>query len=89
MAQSVTAWTDEELSALALAADPDPVLEPDAVPFSMGDPTDGPLPSWYMPRPAARGVKAWHAPVVVTIIVALTVISGLGFCITYGTLVVA
>ncbi len=50
--------SDEELTALALAADPDAALSDDAVPFSAqaaGD--DGLLPSWYMPAPAGGGAR--------------------------------
>jgi hypothetical protein len=45
--------TDAELSALALAADPDAVLDSDAVPLAVVLGTDSPaaLPSWYMPAP--------------------------------------
>jgi len=83
-------FTDEELTALALAADPDQPLASDAVPFIAGEGTfEGPLPAWYMPRPVIRAHKAWHTPVVLVIVASLTVITGLGLCITYGTLVVA
>jgi hypothetical protein len=82
--------TDEELTALALSADPDQPLDPDAVPFTDADGAIvGLLPAWYMPRPIATVHRAWHTPVVITIIAALTLITGLGLCITYGTLVVA
>jgi hypothetical protein len=43
-------FTEEELADLALSADPDQPIAPDAVPFGLGD-TDGLLPSWYMPKP--------------------------------------
>jgi hypothetical protein len=42
-----------------------------------------------MPAPAISVRKGWHIPVVVVVIGALTLITGLGLCITYGTLVVA
>jgi hypothetical protein len=83
-------FTDEELTTLALSADPDQPLNPDATPFM--DPDDGIvglLPAWYMPRPVARAHKRWHVPVVLVIVTALGLITGLGLCITYGTLVVA
>ena len=42
--------TDAELTALALAADPDRPLDPDAVPLALyPDQPSGGLPSWYMP----------------------------------------
>ena len=53
------------------------------------DELPGLLPAWYMPRPIAGGNKPWHTPVVVLIIAALALITGLGLCITYGSLVVA
>ena len=37
---------DDQLTALALAADPDQPIDPDARPFVMGDDARGPLPSW-------------------------------------------
>jgi len=83
-------FTDEELTALALAADPDQPLAPDAVAFAGADDMfDGPLPAWYMPRPVIRAHKAWHTPVVLTIVASLALITGLGLCITYGSLVIA
>ena len=83
-------FTDEELTAPALAADPDQPLAPDAVAFAGADDMfDGPLPAWYMPRPVIRAHKAWHTPVVLTIVASLALITGLGLCITYGSLVIA
>ena len=83
-------FTDEELTAQALSADPDQPLTPDATPFTGDDDgIVGLLPAWYMPRPVARARKRWHVPVVLVIVAALGLITGLGLCITYGTLVVA
>jgi hypothetical protein len=79
---------DDELAALALAADPDQPIDPNAQPFVMGD-TSGPLPSWYMPAPAMRAQKPWQVAVVFFVVGTLTLISGLGLCITYGYLVAA
>ncbi len=82
--------TDEELTALALSADPDQPLDPDAVPFgSADDEFPGLLPAWYMPRPVAGVHKSWHTSVAMLIIAALGSITALGLCVTYGTLVVA
>jgi hypothetical protein len=39
--------------------------------------------------PVTRVHKRWHVPVVLTIVSAMTLISGLGLCITYGHLVIA
>ena len=81
--------TDEELTALALAADPDAPLDADAVPLSAitGEPTDGPLPSWYMPAAAGgRLLTGWKRVPPLAIVASLLVINGCGLCITYGKL---
>ena len=80
---------DDQLTALALAADPDQPIDPDAQPFVMGEDTSGPLPSWYMPAPAGRMREPWQVAVVLFLVGTLTLISGLGLCITYGYLVAA
>ena len=87
--------TDEELTALALAADADVELGDDAVPWRplvVGEdssPNDGLLPDWYMPTPHA-GRHSWRARVAVgAIILSLLVINAYGLCITYGHLVAA
>ena len=79
---------DEQLTALALAADPDQPIDPNATPFVVRN-DSGPLPSWYMPAPAARMQEPWQVAVVLFLIGTLTLISGLGLCITYGYLVAA
>ncbi|MBO0728948.1 MAG: hypothetical protein J2P57_06785 [Acidimicrobiaceae bacterium] len=83
--------TDEELTALALAADPNDPLDETAVPWSPYETgPDGPLPMWYMPPAMARAVpRGWRTPVVVAIIAAFLLIDVLGLCITYGQLVAA
>ena len=62
----MTVPVDDELTALALAADPDQPIDPDARPFVMGDDARGPLPSWYMPAPAARMQEPWQVAIVVS-----------------------
>jgi hypothetical protein len=83
-------WTDEELTELALAADPALALDPDAVPLSefLGH-HDGLLPLWYMPSPMVRGGGRWRLPVVLVIVGAFLVIEALGLCSTFGQLVPA
>lgn len=83
-------WTDEELTALALAADPDAPVDPDAVPLSVyPEPGPNSLPVAYMP-PAMSGVgRGWRVPVAVLIILAFLAVDAVGLCITYGTLVAA
>jgi hypothetical protein len=77
--------SDEELTALALAADPDAPIADDAVPVSSlqaeGDPL---LPSWYMPVSASRARKDWRAVVAVAIAVGLVLINAFAICVTYG-----
>ena len=83
-------FTDAELTALALAADPEQPLDPDAVPLAMYPvQPGGALPMWYMPPAMARRVGGWRAPVIVAIVAAFLLINALGLCITYGQLVVA
>jgi hypothetical protein len=90
-------FTDEELTALALAADPDAGLADDAVPLwdVIGCPHGGGvglLPAWYMPSAiVGSGVerRRWHRALAVLIILSFLVIDAVGLCITYGQLVVA
>jgi hypothetical protein len=77
--------TDEELTALALAADPDVALGSDAVPFrSMHDDGAPLLPEWYMPVAPSRARRDWRTGVAMSIVVGLAFINGLGICVTYG-----
>jgi len=84
---------DEELTALALAADPEQALDDDAVPFlpwrAPGDGDTDLLPAWYMPEIGQVAPRRWHAPVVAPLVAALLIIPAFGFCITYGSLVLA
>jgi len=76
--------TDDELTALALAADPDTIVPDDSVPFtSPDDPVPGLLPEWYMPAPSPR--RSTSRTVVLTgVAVALFVVNVGGVCVTYG-----
>ncbi|CAN5581720.1 hypothetical protein BH10ACT2_BH10ACT2_15280 [soil metagenome] len=79
--------TDEELAALALAADPDATVADDAVPLSsllMEFPEL--LPSWYMPAPGGFTRSPRRRAVVAVIIVALIAVNAIGMCVTYGHL---
>jgi hypothetical protein len=79
--------TDEELAALALAADPDAEVDDDAVSlWSAGEASaDDLLPAWYMPAPAAtRLVHGWRRSVVLLVIASFLVINAYGLCSTYG-----
>ena len=85
--------TDEELTALALAADPDAPVADDAPALweLVGDGEPGPLPSWYMPAPMrAPRLAGWRRAVVracvVSVIASFVTISSCGLCNTYGQL---
>jgi hypothetical protein len=84
------ALTDEELTALALAADPDAPLPEGAVPIGVHLATFGPsLPLWYMPPAVRRGDRRWQTPLVVAVVSAFLLIDLLGLCNTYGVLSLA
>jgi hypothetical protein len=82
-------FTDDELTALALAADPDLPIDEDAVPISLylAQLPIG-LPNWYMPAVMVRGSKRWRIPVVLLIVTAFLIIEGLGLCNTFGQLTI-
>ena len=90
---SQEAISDEELTALALAADPDAPIPDDAVPFWDLDPdrAEPDLPSWYMPA-ASGGVPAgpgWRRRVALVLIASFVAINAAGLCSTYGHIVIA
>ncbi len=79
--------SDDELTALALGADPAEPLPDDSVPFvpySAGMPAF--LPVWYMPPVMRRGAKRWHRWAIAAVIVAFITIDVFGLCSTYGPL---
>jgi hypothetical protein len=77
-------FTDDELTMLALAADPDATIPDDAVPFGQSS-TDGALlPDWYMPVPGSIRRTRPRVVAVVGIIASLVVVNGAGLCVTYG-----
>jgi hypothetical protein len=80
-------FTDAELTALALAADPDAPLDEDAVPMSMYlAHLQIALPDWYMPSAMVQGCKRWRIPIILLIVSAFLIIEGLGLCNTFGQL---
>ena len=83
-------FTEEELTELAMAADPDAPMDNDAVPLSdyLGQ-APGLLPQWYMPSPMARGGKNWRLPVVLVIVAAFVIIEAFGLCSTFGQVIPA
>jgi hypothetical protein len=83
-------FTDEELTLLAISADPDQELDPDAVPLALySSGSCASLPLWYMPPVMSRGTQRWRTPVVLAIVAGLLLINAFGLCITYGLLVAA
>lgn len=84
--------TDDELSALALAADPDAPIADDAVPLSellaAGASSGGEdlLPGWYMPVPMGSGrlLSGWRRRIVLLIVISFVLINAYGLCSTYG-----
>jgi hypothetical protein len=81
------ALTDEELTTLALSADPNAPLPPEAVPIAVHLAQLGPsLPLWYMPPAVRLGGRRWKAPFVIAIVSAFLLIDLMGLCNTYGIL---
>jgi len=86
-AESSEPFTDEELTALALAADPDTPLDDDAVSLweLTGDRPEQRLPEWYMPSPmGGRLLGGWRRRVIILVIVSFLTIDAYGLCNTYG-----
>ena len=77
-------FTDEELAELALAADPDQPLDPDARPLELPSLTSGLLPQWYMPSLTSTGHGRPRRMVLLGLGLLLVVINGAGLCVTYG-----
>jgi hypothetical protein len=83
--------TEEELTTLAMAADPDAPLSDDAIPLSLhlAKFAGAALPEWYM-APATSGTgRRWRTPVVLAVVFAFVLIEGLGLCNTFGQLTIA
>jgi hypothetical protein len=88
--------TDEELTALALAADVDGPLDPTAVPLAAYlaqlpgvAQLPGLLPGWYMPPAMAGTGSRWRTGVILAIVAAFLMIEAWGLCSTYGQVVLA
>ena len=79
--------TEEELIALALAADPAAPVDLDAEPYHFGFGFNRfALPQWYMPSPMASGRGRGTKVVIVSIATGMLVIAAFGLCITSGFL---
>jgi hypothetical protein len=82
--------TDEELTALALAADPDQPLDAKAVPLAVYlAQVPAVLPGWYMPPAMASCGNRWRTPVILAIVLAFVMLEAWGLCSTYGQVVLA
>jgi hypothetical protein len=80
-------FTDDELTALALAATRDEPLEPDAVPMDLYlANAPGALPEWYMAPVRARCRGRLRRTVVLAVVGSFVVIEAFGLCSTYGQL---
>ncbi len=84
-----TEISDEELTALALAADPDTPLAADAQPWQVARTST--LPDSYLPAASRRSRPQTpiRTATVVVVIAAFLAITVLGFCATYGQLLPA
>ncbi len=97
VAHDVDYVSDQELTRLALACDPDAGVSVDAVSIweVLGDGTDNNsdalLPGWYMPPPVGRRFerRRWKRVVVIVVIVAFIVVNAYGLCSTYGSITIA
>lgn len=83
------AITEDELDRLARAADPDVVLDDDAVSiWDIVDDAEAPqlLPTWYMPAPmrGRRVLRGWRRRIILTLVITFIVINAYGLCSTYG-----
>jgi hypothetical protein len=91
--KSLQPITDDELTALALASDPDAPVADDAVSFwdLSGMTTDDVLPEWYMPLPMGgpRLRRGWRRRMALLVIISFLVIDAYGLCSTYGQIVIA
>lgn len=83
---------DDELAALALAADPDEPLPDDAVSLWDLEARGAELlPDWYMPAPMTgrRRLGKWQRRLVWLIVATFVLINAYGLCNTYGSIVLA
>jgi hypothetical protein len=81
--------SDEELTTLALAADPTAPLDANAIPWYGSADSVNLLPEWYMPRPIATGRGRANRVVVISVVSTLLVICATGLCVTSGFLTLA
>jgi hypothetical protein len=86
-------FTDDELAAQALSADPDLEVPDGAVPVWELSSAEGDalLPRWYMPSPMVgrRRLTGWRRRVIIGVVAAFLLIDAAGLCSTYGAVVLA
>lgn len=78
-------FTDDELTELALAADPHAPIDLDAVPWRGGSGAHPSLlPDWYMPSPIAVRHSRATQITIIFIIAGFLLIDAFGLCVTSG-----
>ena len=83
-------FSDDELSALALAADPDAPIDEDAKPWYLTSNLGSQLlPEWYMPIPMSRGRGRVSKVAAISVVVGMVVVCAFGLCVTSGFLQLA
>jgi hypothetical protein len=83
--------TDEELTALALAAEPDPVLPDDAVAlWDLVGADETLVSSWYMPAPTAHrsAIRGWRRRMILFLVGVFVLFEAVGLCSAYGSIVI-
>jgi hypothetical protein len=75
--------TAEELTAEAMAADPDVVVANDAIPFGVTE-SEGLLPDWYMPMRGPIRRTRTRVVAVAGLVLSLLIVNAAGLCVTYG-----
>ena len=80
--------TDEDLTALALAADVEQPVAHDAIPLDayLRRAGPAPLPEWYMPIAVRLGPSRGRRMVVLIVVAAFLALNAAGLCSTYGAL---
>jgi hypothetical protein len=83
--------SEDELTSLAMAADPDAPLSDDAIPLSLhlAKFAGAALPEWYMAPATSGSGRRWRTPVVLAIVFAFVLTEALGLCNTFGQLTIA
>jgi hypothetical protein len=83
-------FSDDELTALALAADPNAPIDLDAKPWYLTSNLGSQLlPEWYMPIPMSRGRGRISKVAAVSVVVGMVVVCAFGLCVTSGFLQLA